>query len=283
MSETNYRIFWIDPAYKGKAFHGNRTTVERFYAESDDKAYEHLLEFRKMHADTCKTYYYEPFEVRVYTDRKGIKHEFESCFDEWQFKDADRPFFVKAWDKISLEAWYWFWDLPKRGWYWCRDLAYLVKNKHQYKESWSLDNHILDDILWNIPILLKCKHGISMEYLDEARKILHKDDKDFDLEKYNSEHYNYTDEEDKLAIELQDKSYNEFLRHVKLYNYYRHEGWLDDDTEEAKKLDAELHDTLPIIPGTYDRMEYKKLDAMATAEWKAIWDWMVVHGEGLWD
>ena len=122
-----------------------------------------------------------------------------------------------------------------------------------------------------------------MEYLDEARKILHKDDKDFDLEKYNSEHYNYTDEEDKLAIELQDKSYNEFLRHVKLYNYYRHEGWLNDDTEEAKKLDAELHDTLPIIPGTYDSMEYKKLDAMATAEWKAIWDWMVVHGEGLWD
>ena len=70
---------------------------------------------------------------------------------------------------------------------------------------------------------------------------------------------------------------------MKLYNYYRHEGWLDDDTEETKKLDSEFHDTLPIIPGTYDRMEYKKLDAMALAEWKAIWDWMVVHGEGLWD
>lgn len=280
MSKDNYRIFWVDKDYKGTKFQGDRVTAETFYADSNDAAYEHLLEFKKEHTD--REYYYDCINIYEYVDSKGVKHESMSIFDDWHVRDKDRPLHVRIWDKVSLEFTYWLWDVPKRGWYWLRDLAYLVKTRHNYNESWNLDCHILDDLLWNIPILIKYRNGISIDYLDEARKQIHADEANFDLDAYNREHYNYTDEEEKLAVEIQNKSYRTLLRHIKAYNYYRHDGWLDDDTE-SKALDAELHSTLPIIPGTYDTMDYKKLDKLALAEWNAIWAWMAKHGEGLWD
>lgn len=280
MNKDNYRIFCIDKSYTGTKFHGDRKTVETFYASDRDAAYAHLLKYRQAYPDVdC---YYEHIDIYEYVDRKGIKHETTSVFDDLHLRDNDQPLIAKIYDCIAIELTYWLVDMPRRCWHWLRDLAYIIKTRHNYNERWNLDCHILDDLQWNVKLLLKHRNGISLEYLDEARITLHKDDASFDLNAYNHKHYDYTDEEEKLAIEFQNKHYEELLRHIRAYNYYRYDGWLDDDAE-AKALDAELHSTLPIFPGTYDSMDYAKLNELIVAEWNAIWTWMAKHGSGLWD
>lgn len=280
----NYRIIRIEKQLKKYGFlkcksyvHTAKITMTKFYAKDDDDAYKYLQEYKKV-ANRAYDYYYDSYCSYVVIDRKGKKHEFESDFEQYEFERNDRIWYKKFADTLLFNLEFYFIDRPKYVWYWLRDNVYLLRNKHKYGEHWSLDCHILDDLKWNLPKLVKNCIGVSLLYLDKAVCETHKDEKDFDVKKWNETHYEHTDEEFKLAVQYQEEARNRLLNYVKTYEYYRDCGITED-----KALDKRLHHTLPIKKGTYDHFDYKKLDALRTKYWNKIWEWMRTMGETLYD
>lgn len=283
-----FKIFRVEKEYvkpglfKKPYVKTNKITMKKFSAKDFDEARSELQEYKRL-ANKEYTYYVEETHQHVVIDKNGKKKVYDSCIDEWEEEAKSRPIIVRAWSWLTLELWYWFVDRPNTFRYWVRDLIYFLKNKHDYKESWNLDCHILQDMLWNIPILIENKHGIAYPFLDKAVKETHAKEKGFDIKEWNKTHYTYTDEEEKKAIEYQNEEYERVLEYIKLYEYYRDGGSIDETDPKQVEFDKKLHYTLPIIPGTYDSLDYDKLNVLTERNWNKIWEWMRKFGQTLWD
>ena len=282
--QPNYRIIRIEKQLKRYGFlklksyvHTKKITMAKFYAESDEKAYEYLQEYRRV-ANKAYDYYFDIIQSYTVVGKDGKSHEFETLGEKWKYEDKKDHWYKRLFDSLSFNLEFYFKDKPLDFWYWIRNNVYLLKNKHQYGEYWSLDDHILDDLKWNIPLLNKYSHGMAWPYLDKAVYETHKDEKDFDINKWNKTNHSYTDEEEKKAIKYQEESRNELVKYVKLYEYYR-----DCGVTEDKEFDKKWRHTLPIKKGSYDLFDYKKLDALQKKYWNKIWEWMRQMGQTLWD
>ena len=165
-----------------------------------------------------------------------------------------------------------------------RDLEYLNRTKHRYNESWSIDSHMLEDLEFNIPILIKDKQGVPTEYCEKARDIIHKDDKNYNRNEVNKNDPNY---DENGVMELASKLWNDdlekLLLNVKLYQYYENFGIVDEKNPEEVEFDKKYHSTIPLIQGSYDDIDYVKLSEISNNCWNYIWDFMKEHGRDLWD
>lgn len=266
--EKNYRVIRIDE-------NGKKVTMVRFWALDDKGAQAYLADYKRAANKAYKYYwdYCHLYHVQS-EDGKTVK-TYESLEDMLRSRCK---WYSKLWDNI---AWYsfgwWLSKLDDLRW-WLADMLYFAKHKQYRRASWSLDTYILETLKHNVNVLLKTKHGISPAFVDEARKILHKNDKSFDLKKYNTEHCEITPEEEKLALELQNESYKQLVSTIDKYNYYYDLGKTDD-----KALDLALRHTLPVKSGSYDALDYNKLYAMQQKQWCKIWEWMKINGQTLWD
>lgn len=214
----------------------------------------------------------------MFDEKTGKVKQYE---DHIAWIEADRkqtPWYEKLWDSMSWWCWQkWTSKLSDFKW-WIADILYFIKYRQDRKASWSLDSYILDTIVHNVKVLMASKHGISQMFIDEARKELHKHDKEFDLAEYNKEHFNITEEEEKKASEIQNSTYQQILDAICKYNYYSCHGVADNE-----ETDKKLRSTLPIIKGSYDMFDYKKLLSMQMKQWNFIWDWVRKYGQTLWD
>ena len=265
----NYRIVRIDE-------NGKKVTMVKFWAPDDKGALAYLADYKRA-ANKAYTYYWDNWSpTRVVSEDGKTVKEYESIEDSW--KDSRGSWLSRAWDNV---CWYSFgWPLSKLDnlrW-WLADMWYFAKHKQYRRASWNLDIYVLETLKHNVNVLLKTKHGISPVFVDEARKTLHKEDKSFDLKKYNAEHVNVTPEEEKLSLEIQEKTYKQLVAAIDRYCYYYDFGITSD-----KALDKELRSTLPIKQGSYDVFDYAKLHAMAQKQWCKIWEWMKLYGQTLWD
>ena len=134
----------------------------------------------------------------------------------------------------------------------------LITKKHQISEWWSIDYHMLEDLEYNLPILIKKSHTYPACF-DETVKGT--DKKPWDA---------WKDELRKLLL------------HVRLYNYYRDHGHVDSKNKVMLKIHKEYKDTLPYHKGSRD-FDYVKLMELTKQHWDAIWDWMKEYGQALWD
>jgi hypothetical protein len=148
------------------------------------------------------------------------------------------------------------------------DLYYLIKNKHNTNESWDISHHILTDILYNIPILIKTKHGIPCYFLSKVKEDVASD---------------YTKEEWKKAEEIYDNELKKLILYVRLYYFYSDYGIVDKKDKEMQKIYNEYKDTIPYEKGTYKQIDYKKLSELQMKYWNLIWDWMKEYGQMIWD
>lgn len=277
--KPNYRIWHF-----GKD-RWHKVTDEKFYAENDDAAYEHLVEFEnKIPTISGKTFYYSSIHyIRCIGDNGKQSLEF----------DLDDIASRKAWHKNSISWWrriwkevtflfsYYFVDKPKDLYYWTRNLVYLLKYKEAYSNQWNLDWHILDSIERNVPSLIENSHTLA--FIDEAILKVHGNDPGFDLDQYHRDNCTgYPKEIEELAVKIQNEEYRNLLLYVKLYKYYANYGNIDFNNPEEVEFDNEWRHTLPIKKGTYDEIaDYKKLTVMTKEQWNKIWDWMKAHGHKL--
>lgn len=282
--KPNYRIIRIEKQIKKYGFlnmksyvHNKKITMLKFYAENDDDAYKFLVNYKKV-ANKAYDYYYDHCHSYSVIDENGKIQYYNDSDDILEHNFNNGKWYKRIYEDIVFNLEYIFIDKPKDLYYWVRDNIYLLKNKHQYGEYWSLDEHILKDLIWNIERLNKCSHGMAIPYCKMAVKEIHRNDKNFDINNWNEQNHSYTEEEEKLAVKYQKESRNELVKYIKLYMFYRDYGC--SDYPETEK---EYHHTLPIKKGTYDILDYKKLNTLRQKYWNKIWEWMRMYGETLWD
>ena len=231
--KSNYRIIRIEKQIKKYGFlnmksyvHNKKITMLKFYAENDDDAYKFLVNYKKI-ANKAYDYYYDHCNSYGVEDVNGKIHYYDEFDDRLDHDLNCVKWYKKIYEDIVFNLEYIFIDKPKDLYYWFRDIIYLLKNKHQYGEYWSLDEHILKDLIWNIERLNKCSHGMAIPYCKMAVKETHKNDKNFNINNWNEQNHSYTEEEKKLAVKYQKESRNELVKYIKLYMFYRDYGCSD--------------------------------------------------------
>ncbi len=252
--------------------------MQKFFAENDAEAFKYLKDYRKI-ANKAYTYYYGEAEEHVIVDENGNKKSYNSVHEmhkEW-LKDRN------IWEKIKTELDV-RWSKIMDGWYWLKYLWYYIRTGHDYRASWSLDSHLLNEIVWNLKILKNDDIGCSPLFLDKARAEIHKGEKDFNIEEYAVKmNYDYTEDEWKLGKKLRADEYDKMLEYVALYDYYSNFGITNKElVDDVEAFENKWKKTLPIKPGTYRDFDYKKLDALADKYWNKIWEWIRTYGKVLW-
>lgn len=164
------------------------------------------------------------------------------------------------------------------------DIRYFIENydpetrsSHSRTESWSLDSHILEDLEFNIPIIIKTKNGVPTRFCEKARLQL-KSETDAD-----SGECNPSDAEMKLGEEMWNEELTRLLGHIWTYEFFSGFGVVDAKWPIDKQTFLfEKKSLIPYKPGRYNEMDYQKLNELAQAEWRAIWAWMSEYGQDLW-
>ena len=258
--------------------------MTKFWAKDDHEAYEELKKYRKV-ANKAYTYYFGTtgYYISNKLDESGkIKRydDHEEMLEAWRseqsmvskIKDAMAWPFERALDKIK-DAW----------WRLC-DTFYFLKNNHKRNESWSLDYHLVDDIIYNIPLLIKYKHGVPTEFCMKARAEIHKGEKNFDLGKSFEKNPTSNDKEMELADKMWNEELERGLLYAKLYTFYHEFGHLDEDAwPDCKKFEKDWTKTIPHVPGTYHEIDFMKLRALENKYWNSLWNWIKDNGRNLWD
>lgn len=273
---SKYKIFRVEK--DEKTGREKKIIMKKFYAKSDEKAYEYLKEYKKI-ANPEYTYYYGDTEFVVDYDKDGKELRYDSLEESAEAWHKDETIF----EKISL-----WWDVNVRDaindfFYNMKKRRFWKKTGHGYEESYSLDYHIIDDIIFNVPIIRSDKHGYPQYFYEKALLELHKNDKDFDLKKYAAEHCEHVEKNvEDLSIAMYHAELDKLLLNAKLYLYYSSYGIIDEDNKDEVEFDKKWSGTLPYLPGRYKELDYQKLQALQDKYWNSVFNWVKQYGRFLW-
>lgn len=275
--KVHYKIFKIEK--DEKTGEEKKTTMTKFWAKNDDEALAELEKYRKDAGDQ-DAYYYSTtgYYVGNTLDDDGNIRKYDSFEEMMEADNEKESFFSKIWDSISLEASCLWSKIKDFWWYGAKDLIFWLKTKHNRNESWSLDCHLLDDIIFNLPLLIKNKNGVPTKFCCKARAELNKNDPAFDLEKSFEKNPSSDEKEMELAEKLWNEELEKGLLYAKLYQFYSDYGITEDEEFEKK-----WKSTIPYKPGTYNDIDYVKLVELEDKYWNSLWNWIKENGRNLWD
>lgn len=257
MSETFFRIFYVG---KGK----KEISVYKFWASGDKEA-KKVLDAYKADHDDGKEYSFDTSGYYMGSDRKRYDSMSEMLDDHRKRKKGKKT--PKKPKKVS----------PKPEAVSKKDLAYYARHRHSPNEWWDIEWHILDDLKFNVPILIEKCHGCPNEFWFRARVEKHPD------EKTRPTDLNPTNEEVDRGMELWKEELERLLENIRLYQFYEGYGYFDKKDKLMSKIAEKYGDTIPYVPGTNRRIDYLKLDKLQEKAWNSIWDWLKEYGQALWD
>ena len=280
--KNHYKIFRVekDP----KSGEEKKITMTKFWAKDDQEAYEELKKYKKI-ANKAYTYYFGTtgYYIGNKLDENGKVKRYDDHEEMVKAWKSEQTIASKIKDAISwpFEL---VWDKTKNAWWWICDICFFFKNKHKRDESWSLDYHLIDDIIFNVPLLIKNKHGVPTEFCMKARAELHKGEKNFDVKKSFEKNPSSDEKEMELADKMWSEELERGLLYAKLYSFYSGYGVLDKNAwPDCKKFEKDWEKTIPYIPGSYHRIDYAKLHALENKYWNSLWNWIKDNGRNLWD
>lgn len=272
----NYRIFRVDEEASKGRYRPKKITMKRIYAEDVDDAVAQLKDYRSI-ANKAYTYYVERW-APIVVIRNGVRHEYDDYVESMQAEFKARPFYKRVWNAIDLFFWRVFVNPISNFRYWIRDTVYLLRHKDTYQSSWNIDDRLLDVLALNIPILKKYKHTLSWKMLDKALLEKHKDEPDFDLQKYHETHYSgYGDDIEEQSVKYEHEMFDNLMADIRAYKYLMNEEYLDSDIR-GTEIDKKLRPSLPLIKGSYDDYDYVKLNKMTEKIWNRIWETVRLYG-----
>ena len=261
-NENHYKIFRVERDENGKE---KKITMTKFWAKDDNAAYAYLKKYVRI-ANKEYRYYYGT--TGNYISSRGNRYD-----DMHEMMEDPREDLGFWWHFCTPFRNKWF---SLRDMYWnFRDFLYRLRTKHLKNESYSLCEHVFDDILFNIPIIKGNSYGCPQEFIDKAMTALNKTEE----EKKEGLTKGYGEDVFKLAFKLLHKELDDLKENILLYRYYSSYGIVDMDDHEMVEIDAIYRSTLPYRPGTYKEFDYKRLHDLQRQKWNRIWDWMRKHGD----
>lgn len=277
-THTRYKIFRVEISEKNK--HDVKKIIMcKFWAKTDDEALKFYKDYVKI-ANPAYTYYYDTTDTYVDSNGKHFDSMSEMCAYESKNTSIWKrisEFFENAFDSCSYK----FRDCKA----FMKNASYFLKTGHKRSEAWSIDSHIVEDLLHNLPILKKTLHGYPSQYVDIAARTIYSKDTNFDIEQYHKRHsdYGYPEDVEALAMKLWCDEIDKLYLYVRLYNYYLNFGIVDEKNEDDVKFDKEWHHTIPYEKYKYDAIDYKKLDKLTIKYWNLWLDQFRKIGPNLWD
>ena len=279
--KENFRIIRVE--------NGRKIAVEYFYAATTKNALAYLKKYKASHEGD----FYWDYANRVvaadgtYQDdmisfdeiesiaakknQKKDKFDFEVTLSikqngkELKTRTFKKKFIVPAYKTLKREMLCGFDDFK----FIVDNYDYASNSTHCRSEYWSIDHHVMNDILFNIERLKKNKHGCPTNMVDKARKQLNVSEAD--AHKDDTE-----DKVMKLAMKLWDDELDELALYIKLYQHYNEYGYSDDKTLIEKY-------PIPYLEGSYKNIDYKKLNTLTQKYWNK---WIKKFGEigqSMWD
>jgi hypothetical protein len=243
---------------------GKTVNLYKFWGENDDYAKQVLDLYKKTHSDTEDVFYGTSGYV---VDPDGTR--WDSLSESLARNDKENVFKkISGFFKYSV--------FRKLGDFWfdVKDAFRRAFTRHSIEESWSLYDHILSDMKYNLKKMAEHHMGCPTFICDRARERLGKErpmDGDYDGE----------------TMALAEKMWYDELMNLReavlAYDYYRSYGIVDENDEDMDDIVEKYKDTLPYKPGTNKVFDYEKLNELALGKWNYIWNWMKEYGESLWD
>ena len=281
---NRYRIFRVE--VDEKTGEEKQITMRKFSAKSNEDAYKELQKYVKV-ANREYTYYWGHAEGHCGLGKDKKLHTFDTIeelheFYKSEYKDTfleklSTPF-VRLGSKLS--------DFK----YWLKDIFYLFKHKHNRNESWSLDYHLIEDLKFNLPLIIKTisenNGGVPHDMCIKALAEKHANDANYDpIAAFNANPNVIWTE--KGVMDLAHKKWLDELKagllNIRLYYYYSNFGIIDEKKElDMLEVHKEYAKTIPYVKGTYKEIDYLKLNEMTKKCWNRIWTWLREYGQDLW-
>ena len=235
--ETFFRIYHLD---------GQRAVADyKFWGSSPKEALETLNRWKVSGKAVPGTeYFYSTAGYHVDSDGR----RFDSL-SELLAAYKDRKDFLRKIFSLFETLWYKTLGRIPDAWRWTKDAFRRVFFRHSISESWDLMFHILDDLEYNLPLMIRYMNSYpSGSTFDEWKKTL-----------------------------------GDLLLHVKLYRFYDNCGIVDESDPDEVIFGRKWGPTIPRLEGTNCEIEYKRLNEMVQKEWNSIMDILREHGQSLWD
>ena len=178
-----------------------------------------------------------------------------------------------VWTMDNLEYYLWnkwsnlFFDISFN----IRNVRNFKKTGHAISEYWGLSEHMLGDLKYNLKKLIEVKNGVSFQLIGEVVKEEHKDDPDFDLDKWFEQNYSIPDDIHEKAKMKGILLYQHIIDLIDKYAFY---GMCDP------KPDKDYPNI--VLEGSYDELDYKKMSEIANQCWNEIWDLVKKYGNTMW-
>ena len=291
---TKYRIYYIGTDAK-------KVSVKEFEADSREKAYQIYSEYKNAQEDN-NVYYYEVIHEYIIRHDDGTTETFESLsfiglpkkWSEMSFKEKIEQiienihsyFYSKIFKINSIK--YFLEDV----WYWIKHYDKFTCTSHSKSEIWSIDYHILEDLVFNIDkmiIRLNDKEsciGVPDKYLLQAREQLKEQDKNYTVPEEKINCHAYTVEEHNLGHKIWSNKLEKFIHTIGIYYYLTGYGHLSDEEYAKYHMyadDKECYKSIiPVYEGTLDDIDYEKLREKTDKYWNDIMDWLKENGRDLW-
>ena len=262
-NQNQYRIFRVEK--DEKTGREKKITMIRFWAKDDKEAYAELKKYVRL-ANKKYTYYYGLAGNCIGPGGKRYDDLHDMLDDH-----VKSSFFGKIKD--------WFRFIPTRfsDWKWERaEAKRRAKTGHCWSEFYSLDSHILADIIYNVPLIKKNKSGCPQEFIDQALMKRGKTPEECRKIMYSGK--GYDDDVVDEAMALYDEELDKIYLYVRLYSYYSDFGIVRKGDTAMEEIERDYKKTMPYIPGTYYDIDYKKLDVLERTYWNKIWAWIQKHG-----
>ena len=162
---------------------------------------------------------------------------------------------------------------------------YDMKTNHgeERADCWNLDGTIARKLLFNIPRMIKSLHGCPSKYVAEA-VVRSRSEKGHQITLEQAYKINANDREMTAAMAAWKADLEKLVLYLRLYEYYNAMGIVGEkDGPEMEKIDKEYRDTLPVMPGTDNELDYVKCEELTQKYWELYCDHWTTIGRMCWD
>lgn len=162
---------------------------------------------------------------------------------------------------------------------------YNMKTNHgeERADCWNIDGTITRKLLFNIPRMIKSLHGCPSKYATEA-VIKTRAEKGQQITLEQAYKISANDKEMDMAMAAWKADLEKLVLYIRLYEYYNAMGIVGkEDGPEMEKIDKEYRDTLPVVPGTDNELDYLKCEELTQKYWELYCDHWKKIGRMCWD
>ena len=269
---------------------GGRVVVDfTFWAATCEDALDELELFKQKQqlvAPSVETeYFYREINNHIVAHEDGTYTIGCGLMDAIGFDHKNESWWEKVKDFFMLISWkmrnikYMLYDVM----FWLGHYDMKTNHSEERADCCNIDGTITRKLLFNIPRMIKSLHGHPSKYVAEAVvKIRAEKGQQITLEQAYK--INASTEELDMAMSMWKADLEKLVLYIRLYEYYNARGIIGkEDGPEMEKIDKEYRNTLPVMPGTDNEIDYLKCEELTQKYWELYCDHWKTIGRMCWN